>query len=177
MATKHESVPVKREEAASPLARWTPFGEFRREFDRLFDSFFGRTEAGPFGRRMFDLEPLRPFEVSFGDLAPSVDVSEGEAEWTVKADLPGMDEKNVEVTLSNDVLTIKGEKKEEREENDKNYYLAERRQGAFQRSFRLPEGVDQEKIGASFEKGVLTVALPKSPEVKAKTKKITVKAG
>ena len=83
---------------------------------------------------------------------------------------------NIEVKVADDILTIKGEKKEEKEEKDKNYYMSERRYGSFQRSFQLPPGVDQGKIDASFQKGVLTVTLPKSPEAQQKEKKIVVKA-
>ena len=83
---------------------------------------------------------------------------------------------NIEVKVADDILTIKGEKKEEKEEKDKNYYMSERRYGSFQRSFQLPAGVDQSKIDASFQKGVLTVTLPKSPEAQKKEKKIAVKA-
>ena len=91
-------------------------------------------------------------------------------------ELPGLDEKNVEIKLSNHTLTIKGEKKEEKEEKDKDYYLSERRYGSFQRSFQVPEGVDTGKIDASFSKGVLTVKLPKTAEAQKAEKKITVKA-
>jgi HSP20 family protein len=85
-------------------------------------------------------------------------------------------EKNIEVKLTNGSLTIKGEKKEEKEEKKKDYYLHERHFGAFERCFQVPEGVDTDKIDASFKKGVLTVKLPKKPEARKPTKKIEVKA-
>jgi HSP20 family protein len=91
--------------------------------------------------------------------------------------LPGLDEKNVEIKLSNGNLTIKGEKKEEKEEREKEYYLSERRYGSFQRTFRVPESVDNDKIDASFKLGVLAVTLPKSPAAKQSEKQISVKAG
>jgi len=87
-----------------------------------------------------------------------------------------MDEKNVEVLFSDGVLTIKGEKQEEKEEKKKDYYMSERRYGSFRRSFEVPEGVDAEKIEASFKNGVLSVTLPKSPEAQKKEKKIPVTA-
>jgi HSP20 family protein len=87
-----------------------------------------------------------------------------------------MDEKNVEVKFADGVLTVKGEKQEEREEKKKDYYLNERNFGSFQRSFQVPDGVDADKIEASFKKGVLTVTLPKSAESQKAAKKITVKA-
>ncbi len=87
-----------------------------------------------------------------------------------------MDASNVDVKLANGVLTIKGEKKEEKEEKEKDYYLSERRFGSFQRSFQLPEGIDEDKIQANFEKGVLTVKLPKGAEAQKPEKKISIAA-
>jgi HSP20 family protein len=88
-----------------------------------------------------------------------------------------MEEKDIDVKFADGVLTIKGEKKEEREEKKKDYYLSERRFGSFQRSFRVPEGVDADKIDASFKNGVLTVMLPKSAEAQKREKKIAIKKG
>ena len=98
-----------------------------------------------------------------------------EKAYEITADLPGMDDKNIEVKAVDGVLTIKGEKQEEKEEKKKDYYLQERSFGSFQRSFGLPDGVDQDKIEASFKKGVLIVTLPKRPEAQKPTKKIEVK--
>jgi len=109
-------------------------------------------------------------------VAPAMDLVEKDKEYEITAELPGIDEKNVEIKLSNHTLTIKGEKREEKEEKDKDYYLSERRYGSFQRSFQVPEGVDADKIDASFTKGVLTVKLPKTAEAQKAEKKITVKA-
>jgi HSP20 family protein len=95
----------------------------------------------------------------------------------ITAELPGMDEKNIEVKVTDGILTIKGEKQEEKEEKKKDYYLHERHFGSFERSFGLPEGVDINKIEAAFKKGVLTVTLPKKPEAQKPAKKIEVKAG
>ena len=104
------------------------------------------------------------------NIAPAVDVSEKDKEFEIMAELPGLDEKDVEVKLANGNLTIKGEKKEEKEEREKDYYLSERRYGSFVRSFPLPEGVNADKIEASFAKGVLTVKLPKTAEAQAEKK-------
>jgi len=90
--------------------------------------------------------------------------------------LPGMDEKSIEVKLANGVLTIKGEKQNEKEEKQKDYYLRERSFGSFERSFQVPDGVDGDKIAANFKKGVLTLTLPKSAEAQKAEKKIAVKA-
>jgi HSP20 family protein len=88
-----------------------------------------------------------------------------------------MEEKDIELTVSNDVLTIKGERKEEKEEKNKDYHISERRYGSYQRSFRLPEAVDDSKIEAKFKNGLLTVTLPKTAEAQKKSKKIEVKKG
>ena len=109
-------------------------------------------------------------------VAPAMDLVEKDKEYEITAELPGIDEKNVEIKLSNRTLTIKGEKHEEKEEKEKDYYLSERRYGSFQRSFQLPEGVDADKIEANFAKGVLTVKLPKTAEAQKAEKKIAVKA-
>ena len=90
--------------------------------------------------------------------------------------MPGLDDKNVEVKLSNGVLTIGGEKKEEKEEKKEGYYFSERRYGSFKRAFQVPAGVDAEKIEASFEKGVLTIRLPKTAEAQKAKKTIEIKA-
>ncbi len=86
-----------------------------------------------------------------------------------------MDEKDIEVKFSNGTLTIKGEKNEEKEEKKKDYYLSERRYGSFQRSFTVPDGVDEDKIEAAFKNGILTVSLPKTPEAQKKEKQIAIK--
>ena len=111
-----------------------------------------------------------------GGAAPAVDIIEKRNVYEIIAELPGLDEKNIEVKLVNGGLTIKGEKQEEKEEKKKDYYLQERRFGSFERRFAVPEGVDADKIEASFKKGVLTVTLPKKPEAQKPEKKIEVKA-
>ena len=101
---------------------------------------------------------------------PSIDVRETDTDLVVEAELPGMDEKDVSVTLSNDVLTLKGEKKSEREEKKEDYHVMERSYGSFQRSFRLGDTIDPDKVTAAFDKGVLKVTLAKRPEA-VKTEK------
>lgn len=108
--------------------------------------------------------------------SPAVDVSESDKAYEITAELPGLDEKNVEVSVANGGLTIKGEKKEEKEQNQKDYYVSERSYGSFERYFGLPEGVDADKIEASFKNGVLKVMLPKTAEAQKPAKKIEVKA-
>ena len=167
-------LPIKRETMEPSFARtWHPFDSLHREIDRLFDDF-GSGFGWPFGRSLFGAAPFRQ-EMTWPTM-PAVDVVETEKAYEVTADLPGMDEKNIEVKVADGVLTIKGEKQQVKEEKKKDYYLQERSFGSYQRSLELPEGVETDKIEASFKKGVLTVTLPKKPEAQKPTKKIEVKA-
>src|SRR6516165_5666397 len=95
--------------------------------------------------------------------------------YEITAELPGMNESDIDVKFSDGTLTIKGEKRDEKEENKKGYYLSERRYGSFQRSFGVPDGVDVDKIEANFKNGVLTVTLPKTPQAQTSEKKISIK--
>jgi HSP20 family protein len=178
MAEAASKVPVKTEqkaERASALQAWRPFESLRREVDRLFEDFDRGFWTSPFRRPIFGIEPFWQREEAWG-AAPSVDIVEKNNAYEVTAELPGMDEKNIEVKLVDGGLTIKGEKQEEKEEKKKNYYLHERQYGSFERCFTVPEGVDTNKIEATFKKGVLTVTLPKKPEAIKPEKKIEVKA-
>jgi HSP20 family protein len=170
---KTESVPVKHEQAPAPAATWPSLQSLRGQIDRLFDDFSIWTS--PFGRRAVDIGTLWRPELTWGE-APAVDFSETGDAFEITAELPGLDEKNIEVSIANGCVAIKGEKAEEKEEKKKNYYLHERHFGSFERRFRIPEGVDPEKIEASFKKGVLTVTLPKRKEAKTPEKKVEVKA-
>lgn len=177
--TEPGSVPVTRDEGASVPSMfepiWQPFMSLRKEMDQLFEDFFSRTMT-PFGRAM-EFDPFRPFEGAFRASAPAVDLVERQNEYVVTAELPGLDEKALEVKLSGDILSIRGRKEEEHKEERENYRLSERRFGSFQRSLRLPQDVDPEKIDAQFTKGVLRVTLPKSEDALKKQKKIEVKSG
>jgi HSP20 family protein len=139
-----------------------PFTAFRREMDRLFESF-GRDLAWPGGERG-------------AAMAPSIDVSETDSELKIEADLPGVEEKDVDVVISDNVLTIKGEKKAEKEEKKKDFHLVERSYGSFSRSLTLPFAADPNQANATFKNGVLSISLPKPPEIKAKAKKIAISA-
>jgi len=165
MADTASKVPVTKERNVPARSGdiWSPFESLRREMDRLFDDFhpsfprFGALKAA-------------------WDIAPAIDVAEKDGAYEITAELPGLDEKDIEVKLASGMLTIKGEKKEEKEETKKDYHLSERRYGAFQRTFQVPDGIDADKIAASFTKGVLKITLPKSHEARQKEKKIAVKA-
>jgi HSP20 family protein len=167
-----------RTQTTTPTAgpkTWHPFDTFRQELDRLIDDFDTGAWMSPFRRSVFSL-PRWSREFHFAGNAPAVDIVEKESFFEITAELPGMDEKNIEVQLANGGLTIKGEKKEEKEEKKKDYYLKERHYGSFERAFRIPEGVDAGKIEATFKNGILTVTLPKSAEAKQAEKKIAIKA-
>jgi HSP20 family protein len=145
------------------IVPWKPFGElssFRSEMERLWNRFLGET---PFGRTFTE------------GWLPPVDVSEAKDKVFVKAELPGLEAKDVDVSISGDVLTIKGEKKKEEEEKDEDHYCCERYYGSFQRSFRLPVNVQADRVEATFDKGVLRVTLPKAEEAKKKEIEIKVK--
>lgn len=172
MAKKSVAKPGKAEAKAPVPAGgdWfdSSFMELRRQMDRLFDSFTGGLHLPAMGAP-FDLPAMRG-----GAVPVRFDVSEGDDAIEVSAELPGLDEKDVEVVLENGVLTVKGEKKAESEKKEKDYYLAERSYGAFRRSFRLPDTVDEDKINADFDKGVLKLVLPKLAAAKRKAKKIPI---
>jgi HSP20 family protein len=177
MAETVTKLPIKMGEKLSPSSTMqasSPFSTLRREIDRLFDDFGGGFWRSPF-RSAFALEPFSQREMTWAS-SPAVDVAETEKTYEITAELPGMDEKNIEVKVSNGNLTITGEKQEEKEEKEKDYYLKERHFGSFERSFQIPEGVDPSKIEATFKKGVLKVTLPKKVEALKTDKKIEIKA-
>lgn len=155
-----ETAPAWREEERS-------FFPLQREMNRIFDDFF----------RGWDVASSGTGEGRFGFFQPSIDVKQSEKEVVVKAELPGLDEKDIEVELTDDALTIRGEKREEKEEKGKTFYHMERSYGSFNRVIPLPAGVDQKKVQAQFKNGVLSVTLQKTEEAKTKVKKIPIKTG
>jgi HSP20 family protein len=167
-----KSEAAKKSQAPAPRGSH-PFESLRQEIDRLFDEFATGWPRLSFGRRA-DLQPFWP--AGTAGLGVATDVAESEKEYRVTAEIPGLDEKDVEVTVSSGVLTMKGEKKEEFEESKKDFYRSERSYGSFQRSFRLPEDVDADKIEASLNKGVLTVVLPKTAEAQKTARKVAIKS-
>jgi HSP20 family protein len=175
MAEAATKLPVRNEEKRTDRpTEWRPFENLRREVDRLFEDFQLAPWRSPFGRSAFALEPFWPSDAGWSK-APAVDIVEKDKAYEITAELPGMDESNIDVKFSDGTLTIKGEKRDDKEEKQKDYYLSERRYGSFQRSFGVPDGVDAEKIEANFKNGVLTVTLPKSPQAQKSEKKIAIK--
>jgi HSP20 family protein len=160
------STPVEVKKATpTPTPMPDVWRSFRGEMDRLLDRFstgFGM----PSLRRMFEMEPAWRFESSFNFAAPAIDVSEDEKAYKISAELPGLEAKDLDVSIVGDTLMIKGEKKQEKEQN---YHITER-------ALTLLDGVARDKIAAELSKGVLTLTLPKTVEAQKPAKKIEVKA-
>lgn len=161
--------------APSAPASFFPLSTLRDDIDRAFDRMF---QDWP---RMGALRPSDFFGGGefFGKataIAPRVDVSEDDNAYEITAEMPGVEEKDIEVSVREDRLTLRGEKKSEKEEKKKDYHMTERSYGSFERSFRLPPDVDAGKIGAEFASGILKLTLPKTAEAKAKERKIAIKA-
>lgn len=150
---------------------WRPFEGLRRQIDRLFDDF-DRSWHRPV-RHGLETTPF--WQNGLGRM-PAVDVVEKDGLFEITAELPGMDQQDIEVKLVGDTLVIKGEKRQERKEEKQGYHLSERSYGSFQRSFALPDGVDREHIDAKFAKGVLSLSLPKKPGANTSEKTISIKA-
>jgi HSP20 family protein len=143
------------------------FKSFQTEIDHFFDGFFnnfGRPTSSLFNRGRFE------------SFSPKIDISDEGSSVEVAAELPGLEEKDIQVSLNEDLLTIKGEKKYSDEKNDKDFYRVERRFGSFERSIKLPKEIDIEKINASFKNGVLTISLPKTEKAKEGVRQIEVNA-
>ena len=157
---------VSRQESSLAPLGW-PFRSLQREVNRVFRDFFDDSSLPDtgFGAGLVAGVPLK------------MDIAESDKAFEVTAELPGIDDKDVDVSVAEGVLTIKGEKKAEQEETGKNYHRIERSYGSFQRSLALPPTVDVNAIEATFKKGVLTVTLPKTAQAVEKAKKIQIKAG
>jgi len=153
-----ENAPVRR-------GGWDPFRDFQREMNRLFDDFFTDFSLAPrWGGR----------ESAPTAFSPRVDVSETDKEVKISAELPGMDERDINVEMEDGAVTIRGEKREDREDKGKNWYSREQSYGAFHRVIPLPASVDGEKAKAKFKKGILTVTAPKRGEEQTRRKDIAI---
>jgi len=141
------------------LTPWTGMTNFKQEMDRMLERVFeGKWDESP----------------AVGDWAPSMDLSETKDSLVVKVEAPGMDQKDIQISLQENLLTIKGEKRQEKEEKDERYHRVERSYGSFTRSVRLPVGVDASKVTATFKNGLLTVTMPKTVAAKGTTIPIKV---
>lgn len=142
------------------------FYSLQRQMNSLFDDFFSGFDVG--SRELMAGEGL--------GFVPSVDVKERDSDILIQAELPGVDEKDISVTVTNDAVTIKGEKKEEKEDKGKNYYYVERSYGSFNRIIPLGEEAESENAKASFKNGVLNITIPKSKKVKVEGIKVPIQA-
>ena len=167
--TEGQTPATTGESKPSPVT--APFFGWRDDLDRLFDNFL----LSPFGRRLLDLEPFRRRGWSTTDITPRMDVVETDEAFEVTAELPGMTEKDIDVSVADGAVTIRGEKKTEREEKKGDVHLSERSFGTFTRSFGMPENINEDGISAQFDNGVLTLTLPKTEKSKPRAKKIEVK--
>ena len=159
----------KKKRERGSLVPWRRFGELsrmERDMERMFEDFFGR--------RMSPWWPLRWLGSGTQVNMPAVDVYEEQGDIVVKAELPGMDRDSIDVSVSDHLLTIKGEKKKEEEVKEENYYRSERSHGSFVRIVELPADIKSDKVKATFKDGVLEIHLPKTEEAKKKAVKVSV---
>jgi len=147
-----------------PMMRWNPFKEME-EMEKRLSSFLGHAPVAASGDKKE--------AISVAEWSPLVDISEDDKEYLIKAEIPEMKKEDIKLSVHDDVLTITGERKYEKEEKNKKYHRVERAYGSFMRSFTLPEDADGSKVGAEYKDGLLKVHLPKSE--KAKPKAIEVK--
>jgi HSP20 family protein len=158
LAPSGKNVPVQQK-PSSPLVA------LQNEVNRVFNSFFGESSWPRWWHGV---------ESAFG-ATPALDVCENSKSFTISAEIPGMDAKDVQVTVADGYLTVQGEKKEETKEEKEGYFRQERSYGSFQRMVQLPNAADMDKAEARIEKGVLTVTVPKKPESQTKERRIDVK--
>jgi len=167
------AVPIRRQEKGDsfPERYYDPTLPIHRDFDRLFEHFlrgFGAPALSRFGSF--------PALGEAGLLKPKVDLSATEQEYLLTVEIPGVNEKDVSVDIIGNTMTVKGEKRQEKEEKEKNYYRVERSYGSFQRVLSLPEDVNQEGIKASFKNGVLSITMPRTSQPKSDVKQIQINA-
>lgn len=179
----------ERQKTDVPVRGGGPVSSLREEVNHLFDRFMGRPVTGRSGRHGGDLvgedlwarDPLSLLDPTgagfWRENFGQTDFSETDDEYEVQIDLPGLKRDDVDVDYADGVLTVSGERTDEREDERKGYYLSERGYGYFRRSFRVPDNVDQDNIGARFADGVLTIRLPKTEEARRNTRRIEVREG
>ena len=167
MATEEKTesrVPVRTEPRSFTEQLIEPFSRMRSEVDRLFEDFPARWPSFQFER----LAPRMPL--------PAIEMTETDKAYKVTVEVPGIDAADIEVNVENDTLVVSGEKKEEREEKERDFYRSERSYGAFERRIALPPGADADKIKAKAKNGVLAITLPKSAEAKNNKRRIEIEA-
>ena len=176
-AVKTQGTKTSKPKAAVPsVFDWqSPLVDLRQEIDQAFANVM---KGWP---QVWEQDPFKAFgmpaALAGGELSPKVEMLEANGGYEISAELPGLDEKDIAVTVQDGMLTLSGEKKAEREEKKKNYHLSERSYGSFKRSFRIPDDVQSDKITAEMKNGVMTITMPKSAERKAKARKIAINGG
>lgn len=153
---------IRRQDRDDARELSRPFAALHREMNRLFESFFSEGFGADWGFQ--------------GEFSPSVNISESDQEVHVTAELPGVSEKDIEVSLTRNALTIRGEKRDEREEKEESYHRVESAYGSFERTIPLPADIETDKVEAKFSKGVLTITLPKTKEAQTRVRQVKVKA-
>jgi HSP20 family protein len=165
------SLPVHSTGRASPKRAFHgPFGQLHQEMDQLFDNFFSGFGLSPSGAQ-------GPFAGALTDrlLKPTLDIGANDKEYAISIEVPGVEQKDIKIEIADNTLTIRGEKKQEKEEKEKNYYRMERSYGAFQRVLSLPEDADQDSIKAKFKNGVLNITMPRKALPASNVKQIEIK--
>jgi HSP20 family protein len=172
MKEMHMATPLAKQASngGSPLVPRDPFHTFRQEMNSLMDRMFGRSLG------FFDMPAFDRLTGGTGAVVPQIDIHETDSEIVLTAELPGVDEKDVDLSIHNGVLTLKGEKRYEKTEGEGDARVVERHYGNFERSFTLPSGIDDAKIVAKYDKGVLKITLPKSAEARKATRHISISA-
>lgn len=164
-----KSLTTQPANGGSPLFPRDPFHMFREEMNNLMDRAFGRS----FG--LLDSPVFGGMTgMTGGGVTPQIDIHETDKAITLTAELPGVDEKDVDVSIHNGMLTLKGEKRYEKKEGEGDARMVERHYGSFERSFTLPSDIDEEKIDAKYDKGVLKITLPKRPEAQSSMRHIPI---
>jgi HSP20 family protein len=178
MAEAATRMPVRMSRAerrAGAYGASHPVEQLRTEIDRLLGEFLRGYWHVPFRRSAVDVEPIWRGDISLA-ATPAVDIVDKDDCYKLTAELPGVDQKQVDIRFSNGTLTIEGKKDESPEDAEQDHFVSERRYGDFHRTFRVPDGVDADKIEASFKNGVLSVTLPKTAEARRKQKKVEIKS-
>jgi len=169
---EHEgsSLPVKRQDQALPARYSHPMFQLHNEIDRLFEDVFRG-----FGFPSLGIDGSFPRLAQTDWLKPTLDIGVTDKEYTISVELPGMDQKDIQLELVNDTLMIKGEKKQDKEEQDKNFYRIERSYGSFQRVLSVPEDADRDRINAVYKNGVMKITLPREVLPQKGAKQIEIK--
>jgi HSP20 family protein len=167
MDDKTTDVGAPRGGASEPAGAWNPLATLRREMDRLFDEFGTSRWPVPGAMRlMAEMPPV-----------PAMDLVEREGSYEITVEIPGIDVKDVELRVAGDMLTLRGEKREESDRSEKGRHVSERRYGTFQRSLRLPPDAEADKVEASCTNGILRITLPRSDTARAREKRIDIRSG